>query len=236
MDLQSRTAFPVDLSLPRDNTGIWPKAAIGGAGNEARDRGPQSHERDCLLAMSPTRSFFVLAVACALAGTFVSAQQQATDSDLKEIAAYRLTSENLKKFLNVMRAMTQVVMQDPNIQEELKIDAELAAVAKKQPRTEADEEYMDELEARKARLERATLNPLRRSDTLGEMEAEVRKDAPTAQTLRREGMTPREFATFWMALFHSGLAYERQKSGQLKELPKGFRSTEFWNVPNGCRA
>ena len=26
MDLQSRTAFPVDLSLPRDNTGIWPKA------------------------------------------------------------------------------------------------------------------------------------------------------------------------------------------------------------------
>ena len=75
MDLQSRTAFPADLSLPRDNTGIKPKA------------------------------FLVFAVACALAGTFV--------------------------------------------------------------------------------------------------------------------LAPREFVTLWMALDHSSLAYERQKAGQLTELPQG---------------
>jgi hypothetical protein len=148
------------------------------------------------------------------------AAQPAGDADSKEIAAYTLTLEALKKVVNVNRTMMQQMMQDPKVRESLKVDAELAALSKKEELTAADEKRIEELEARKEQLENDADNPLGGdAKSLAEMEARIRKFPPMQQALQREGMTPREYAKFWLSFIQASFAHGMQKSGMLKQLP-----------------
>jgi hypothetical protein len=166
-------------------------------------------------------SRLVLLLVCLAAGLPADAAQRgAMDADAKELSYYRLTLPNLQKVIAVNRALVQTIMQDPKVREGLKIDAELEALSKKDELSEADEKRMAELEARKEQLEDAMDNPLGGdARTLGEMEARIRNYPPMAQALQREGMTPREYAKFWLAFLQAGFAHGFQKSGMLKELP-----------------
>lgn len=154
-----------------------------------------------------------------------SAGQQPGDADSKEVAAYRLTLPNLKKVINVNRTILQALLQDPKVQEGLRIDAELEALEKKDAPTEADEKRIAELEARKEALEEATDNPLGGDvKSLDEMEARIKNYPPMAQALEREAMSPREYATFWLAFLQASFTQGFQKSGMLKQLPAGVNA------------
>lgn len=150
----------------------------------------------------------------------LAAQRATLDADAKELAYYRLTLANLQKVIAINRALVQTIMQDPKVQEGLKIDAELEALSKKEELTAAEEKRVAALEARKAELEEATDNPLGGdARTLSEMETRIRNYPPMAQALQREGMTPREYAKFWLTFLQAAFAHGFQKSGMLKELP-----------------
>ena len=157
---------------------------------------------------------------CASIATAPVAAQRPTDADAKEISYYTLTLPNLKKVININRALLQAVMQDPKVQEGLKIDAELEALSKKDELTQTDEKRMAELEARKEVLENAFDNPLGGdAQTLSEIEARIKSYPPMAQALQREGMAPREYAKFWLTFLQAAFAHGFQKSGMLQELP-----------------
>lgn len=170
------------------------------------------------------RSFRLAALAvsctfCLPVGQAYAAQKTA-DPDMKAIASYRLTMEALKKVAAVNRALVQQMMQDPKVVEARKIEAELEALSKKEEPTEADQKRMEELEAKQSALEESMDNPLGgESRTLADMEARIRKYPPMMQALNREGMTPREYATFWLAFIQAAFAHGFQKGGMLKELP-----------------
>ena len=162
----------------------------------------------------------LLAAICIFYAAVGFAAQTPADADTKEIAAYTLSLEGLKKVINVNRSMFQQMMQDPKVREAMKVDAELEALSKKDELTEADEKRVEELEARKEQLENDADNPLGGdAKSLGEMEARIRKYPPMQQALQREGMAPREYAKFWLAFIQASFAHGMQKSGMLKQLP-----------------
>lgn len=166
--------------------------------------------------------FFALTLLCTFYPPVTIAAQKLPDPDAKEIGAYRLTMDRFNRVVNVNRAFVKVMMQDPKVQETMKIDAELEALAKKEEQTEADAKRIEELEARKDALEDSIDNPLGGdTTTLAEMEARLGKYPPMLQALEREGMAPREYATFWMAFIQAAFAHGFRKSGMLKELPAG---------------
>jgi hypothetical protein len=167
----------------------------------------------------PSRYAISAAICIFYAGVGFAAAQPA-DADTKEITAYKLTMEGLKKVINVNRAMVQQMMQDPKVREAMKIEAELDALEKKDEPTEADEKRMEQLRARQEQLEAEEDNPLGGdTKTLSEMEARIRKFPPMQQALQREGMSPRDYAKFWIAFMQAGFAHGMQKSGMLKQLP-----------------
>jgi hypothetical protein len=164
----------------------------------------------------PRLSALLIFACAATAG----AAAQPTDADAKELSYDTLTLPNLKKVININRALLQAVLQDPKVQEGLKIDAELEALAKKDTLTQADEKRMAELAARKETLEDAFDNPLGGdAKTLSEIEDRIKGYRPMAQALQREAMPPREYAKFWLAFLQAAFAHGFQKSGMLKELP-----------------
>jgi hypothetical protein len=164
------------------------------------------------------RSGALAAICIFYAGVGIAAAQ--ADPDMKEIAAYRLTLDGLKKVINVNRSMVQQMMEDPKVREAMKIDAELEALEKKDEPTEAEQKRIEQLQARKEQLEAEEDNPLGgEAKTLSDMEARIRKYPPMQQALQREGLAPREYAKFWLAFMQASFAYGMQKSGMLKQLP-----------------
>jgi hypothetical protein len=158
---------------------------------------------------------FLLVVQPAAAAT-----TQAKDADTKEIAAYRLTTAALRKVINANRIVAQQLMQHPNVQEARKIDDEIEALEKKDPLTAADEKRLDALRERQQQLEDSDDSPLGgESRTLDEMETRIKAYRPLLQALQSEGMTPREYARFWMAFVQASFAQGFKKAGMLKELP-----------------
>lgn len=148
------------------------------------------------------------------------AHQTLPDADARELAFYRLTLPNLNKVINVNRTVLQALVDDPNVQEGLAIDAELEALTRKQQRTEADEERIADLQERKERLDEALDNPLGGdARNLDEIETRIKRYPPMAQALARESMAPREYAKFWLTFLRAAFAHGFQKAGMLKELP-----------------
>ena len=53
------------------------------------------------------------------------------------------------------------------------------------------------------------------------MAAKIQKLPAMASALQREGLTPRDFAKFTLAMLQAGLAAGLQKAGMLKQTPEG---------------
>lgn len=165
---------------------------------------------------------FSLPLACSLlvlAAPLLHAQAPSVDA--KEIEAYRLTSGALKKVVNVNRAMVQEMRKDPDMARSLNLRAEIEALSRKDDLTAAEEARLEALELEMERLD-DEVNPLGgESTSLAEMEARIRRFPPMMRALEREGMAPREYATFWLAFMQAAFVHGFQKSGMLEKAPPG---------------
>ena len=159
------------------------------------------------------------AVAVLICGASVEYAQEAS-ADAKTIAAYRLTSDGLRKVINVNRAILQTVLTDPKVQESMKISAEIETLSKKDELSAAEAVRLEQLETRREQLEEAVDNPIGGDvKSLAEMEGRIRKYPPMVQALKTEGMSPREYSIFWMAFLQAALAHGFQKAGMMQQLP-----------------
>ena len=145
-----------------------------------------------------------------------------SDADLKEIAAYKLTMATVEKVKVATRAMIAEIKKDPKYQRLLQLEAEIEALEKKDDRTEAEDAKLAALNEEKEKLESASDGPLSlgQANSLSEMEASIRKSPPIANALQTAGMSPREYATFMMAMIQASMVAGFKKAGMMKELPK----------------
>jgi hypothetical protein len=144
------------------------------------------------------------------------------EADLKELANYKLTMATVEKVKVATRAMIAEIKKDPKYQQLLKLEAEIEALEKKDERTDAEDEKLAALNEQKDKLETSADSPLSlgQADSLTEMEAGIRKSPPIANALQSAGMTPREYATFMMAMIQASMVAGFKKAGMLKEIPK----------------
>lgn len=164
----------------------------------------------------------VFTLTCTLLESSAYAAQKMADADAKELAAYRLTSENLTKVRDLTRQVAKQMMQDPKFKELSKLQAEMKALGEKDELTDAEQARLDAMAAKHDELEESVENPLSGdAQNLSEMEARIRKYPPLMQALQKAGMAPREYATFWLAFIQAAFAHGFQKAGLLKELPAG---------------
>ena len=144
------------------------------------------------------------------------------DPDLQELSTYTLTMETLNKVDRAHRAMLAEMSKDPKFQEQQKVKAELKALRAKDETTEADDKRIEELEARLETLE-AESNPVNANNakTISDLAREIQKEPRMVAALQREGLTPREYSKFLLAMFQASFAAGMQKSGLLKTTPDG---------------
>jgi hypothetical protein len=129
------------------------------------------------------------------------------DADMKEIAAYRMTMADVKKFANVMRAVAEEMKSDPKLQEIRKIEEEMDKLSQKEELTDAEAERMEKLRERREKLEESG-DDASSSDnpkTLADMEAAIRKQPAMAAAIQRAGFTPRQYVTFTMAYMQAAM-------------------------------
>ena len=144
------------------------------------------------------------------------------DPDLKELSTYTLTMDTLNKADRAMRAAMAEVKKDPKFQEVQKLKAELEAIQKKDDPTEAEQTRAETIERRIDELEeQVTPMNMKDASTISEMAASIQKEPRVANALQREGLAPREFAKFMMAMIQAGFAAGMQKAGMLKTTPEG---------------
>jgi predicted RNase H-like nuclease (RuvC/YqgF family) len=146
----------------------------------------------------------------------------AADADLKELSAYTLSMDTLNKVDRAMRAAMTEMRKDPKFQEVEKLKAELEALKKKDEKTEEEDRRMETLGLRIEELESAA-SPLKMNDaaSISEMAANIQKEPRLAVALQGEGLTPREFSKFMLAMLQAGFAAGMQKAGLLKTTPEG---------------
>jgi hypothetical protein len=163
------------------------------------------------------------AFAIALSLAAPAAQTRASaDADLKELSTYTLTMDTLNKVDRAMRAMMVEMRKDPKVQEVERLKAELETLKKKDETTEEEDRRMETLGLRIEELESAA-SPLRMNDAanISEMAANIQKEPRLAGALQREGLAPREFSKFMLAMMQAGFAAGLQKAGMLKTTPEG---------------
>jgi predicted RNase H-like nuclease (RuvC/YqgF family) len=146
----------------------------------------------------------------------------AADADLKELSTYTLSMDTLNKVDRAMRAAMTEMRKDPKFQEVEKLKAELEALKKKDEKTEEEDRRMETLGLRIEELESAA-SPLKMNDaaSISEMAANIQKEPRLAVALQGEGLTPREFSKFMLAMLQAGFAAGMQKAGLLKTTPEG---------------
>jgi len=146
----------------------------------------------------------------------------AAEADLKELSTYTLSMETLRKVDRAMRAAMAEMRKDPKFQEVEKLKGELEALKKKDDRTEEEDRRIEMLEQQIHELESAA-SPVKMNDaaTISEMAANIQKEPRLAGALQREGLTPREFSKFMLAMMQAGFAAGIQKAGLLKTTPEG---------------
>jgi len=164
------------------------------------------------------------AIALSFYGPPQAAPKIVADPDLREMAAYTLTLDTLNKVTRVNQALYAAMKKGPRYAEQTKLQAELDAIQKKDETTEADDKRQEAIEARLEALEKSDDDSMNMGDAknLDEMAARVQKFQPMLAALKAEGMAPREYAKFVMALIQAGFAAGMQKAGMLKETPAGI--------------
>ena len=177
---------------------------------------------------------------CALAISLLAAPPQAAkaraDADLKELSTYTLSMETLHKVDRAMRSFAAEMKKDPKVQEVAKLEADIKALEKKFEDTEPTDADQKRLEDMQEKLEALKDDgPLKMNDaqTISDMAAQIQKFPPMAAALQREGLTPRDYAKFTLAMLQAGLAAGFQKAGLLKELPEGTNPANVkWILAN----
>ena len=163
------------------------------------------------------------AVIFVLIGVTPAHAQGVATADDKELAAYTLTMPTLKKVVAAMRAMVEEMAQDPRYQRMMKLEDEIDAVEKELEKLQSKDELTKAEEARietlDAQLEKLNAekeqqeekleaeNPMRNPETLSDMERGIRAFPPMARALAREGLSPREYSKFMLAMMQAGMVY-----------------------------
>ena len=163
-----------------------------------------------------------LAVAMSMALPFtVSAQSPAAnDADMKEIARYTLTMETVHKFEKAMGFMMEEAKKDPKYATQIKLKAQIDSLEKKDELTDDEQTKLDSLREQLERAEAAdNTNDMSRANTIAEMADAASKMPIVANSLRRAGLTPREYAVFTMAFLQASM-YQSMKQAGIKEVPK----------------
>ena len=145
-------------------------------------------------------------------------------ADEKELASYTLTLPTLQKVAAAMRTMSQEMMKDPRYQQLMKVDEQieqlekqLAVLEAKDDLTEAENTKMEtlngqieKLRERKEQAEdtmQAGAPNMNNAQTLDDMERSIAGFAPMARSLKAQGLSPREYAKFMMAMLQAGMIY-----------------------------
>ena len=142
----------------------------------------------------------------------------------------------------VMRSMAKEMMQDPKYQQAMKIEKQIegveAEVAKLEAKTEMTEaegkklealnEQLEKLQSQKEQIEETidTDNPMSsNSKTLTEMEQNIGKVSVFTRALEREGLSPREYSKFMLALLQAGMVHGlSQGKVDYSKLPPGVNA------------
>ena len=184
----------------------------------------------------------VVVSVCVFASATPAFAQGTASADEKELAAYTLTMPTLNKAVAVMRSMAKEMMQDPKYQQAMKIDkqiegveAEMAKLEAKTEMTEAEgkklealNEQLEKLQSQKDQIEETidTDNPMSSNPkTLTEMEQNIGKVPAFARVLEREGLSPREYSKFMLALLQAGMVHGMsQGKVDYSKLPPGVNA------------
>jgi hypothetical protein len=169
----------------------------------------------------------VLLLGLVLSGAPVESAQQKADqsADMQAIASYRLTMPTVRKVAAAMQTVAAAMQKDPKVRELQGIKDAIAGLEAKMENgtelTEAEEKRLEELKQKEEALENADDDEVGSAGTIAEMEAAVRKEPVLLNALQREGVAPREYATFMMAYIQAAMVHGMQKQGLLKEVPAG---------------
>jgi hypothetical protein len=152
-----------------------------------------------------------------------AAPKLVADPDLREMSTYTLTMDSVNKVERINRAMYDALKQDPRYAEQIKLQKERDALRKKDERTEAEDTRVEEIDARLEVLEERDKSPLDLNDAkdITQMAAKFQAFPPLTAALRKEGMSARDYAKFFLAMLQAGFAAGLQKAGLLKQTPEG---------------
>lgn len=141
--------------------------------------------------------------------------QQQTTADDKELAAYTLTMENVKKVTSVMQQLAALEPTDPLEIEEKRLRTEIDKLQQKDELTPAEEAQLDKLYEQRRALEDKQEALDAKADvgepdapnaqTLSEMEGQMKREPRFAAMLAREGLTPRDAAKTIVALLQASM-------------------------------
>lgn len=173
------------------------------------------------------RSFLATVLTAASLCSFAApAFAQTATADEKELATYRLTMPTVRKLAAVFRSFAEEAARDPRAQEFARLREEQKTLEEKDELTSAEEARMERISERMAEIEGA-----REKNSMGggnagsltEMEAEIRKQPAVMKALAREGLTPREYAKCFLALFQAALVQGfSQGKIDMAKLPAGI--------------
>lgn len=167
-----------------------------------------------------TRTAVVALLVTAMPAALAAQGAKLAAADARELASYRLTMETVRKVQTATRSMVAELKKDPKFQRQMKLEADIERLNKKEELTEAEQERLAALEEEKERLEESSELNLGSATSLDEMEASVKKMPVVANALARAGLSPREYGTFMMAMIQASMVAGFKKAGMIKEVPR----------------
>lgn len=157
------------------------------------------------------------------AGSLSTLGAQSAADDAREIAAYRLTPEVLKKYQVAMMHVIQASANDPRTKEHTRLTAEIEALENKDELSEAEEARLERLRERLEKLDQdEDGGDLGSAETISQMVAQVTQVPVFAAALKKAGLAPREYAVFSLALLQASMYVGMKQAGMVKEMPKGL--------------
>ena len=173
-----------------------------------------------------TRFRTLALVSALIASSFPAPARAQSAADDKELASYRLNMDVLTRMTRVNRAMADELMKDPKYQELAKTEADAEVLENKGSLTDAEQKRLDDLKTRAEQLEdqQPGNGLLDDAKTIDEMAAKIKAFPPMSNALSKEGVAPRDYAIFTLAMLQAGMAAGMQKAGVLKQLPPGVNA------------
>jgi hypothetical protein len=170
------------------------------------------------------RTFAVASMALAAFAPALSAQkQQGSDADTREIAAYRLSMDGLKKMENAMQAFAAAAKKDPRYAKQMKLKAQIDTLKNKEDLSDAESEKLETLQQELEQAEASTDDgSVSKAQSLTEMAAAMDRQPMLANALKSAGLTAREYSVMSMALLQASMWAGMKKQGMVKEkdIPK----------------